>query len=322
MLDIQGLTAAYQVGPGYAAALVDIDLNVKDNVILGVAGESGCGKSSLLKVMYGDVGRSLRILGGRVTLTAGPTEVRNEAIRSVWGKSISYIPQGAMSVLNPVARVETQFLDAIRVSGKARRTDLRPRVVAYLEKLHLPASVLRAYPHQLSGGMRQRVVIAMATFSNPAVILADEPTTGLDVVVQRGILKILAEVQRQTRSTLVIVSHDMGVQYQLTHELAIMYAGRIVERGPTSELFASPQHPYTRALIDSLPRVGDDRRREGLEGVPPRPGAVRRGCPFADRCPKVMDVCRRVTPPAVSVGSDHRVDCHLASEQSSELLSR
>jgi peptide/nickel transport system ATP-binding protein len=159
--------------------------------------------------------------------------------------------------------------------------------------------------------MRQRVVIALATFSQPSVVLADEPTTGLDVVVQRGILTMLAQVRAQTRSSLVLVSHDMGVHFQITDRLAVMYAGRVVEQGPTRSVFSAPRHPYTKALIDSLPRIGDARRREGLAGTPPRPRDKISSCPFADRCPAVMDVCRRVAPPIARVGEAHQVACHL-----------
>ena len=283
MLELSGVSASYQTNDGLVPAVRDINLTVQANEVLGLAGESGCGKSSLLKVMYGDLRTSLRLVDGTVTLDTGSVQRRNEQIRTEWWKAVSYVPQGAMSVLNPLARVESQFLDSVKSTGKGNRKALREQVKDYLTGFGLPASVLRAYPHQLSGGMRQRVTIAMATFSQPSVVLADEPTTGLDVVVQRGILTLLAAWQQRTKHTLVIVSHDMGVHYQVTDRLAVMYAGRIVERAQTDRIFATPLHPYTRALIESLPRIGDAERRRGLGGILPRGKAVTAGCPFAGR---------------------------------------
>jgi peptide/nickel transport system ATP-binding protein len=174
--------------------------------------------------------------------------------------------------------------------------------------------VLRAYPHQLSGGMRQRVIVALATFLHPRVILADEPTTALDVVVQRGIITMLGELQARERNTLVIVSHDMGVHYQLASRMAIMYAGKLVELAELQALVERPLHPYTALLIGSLPRVGDRARRQGIGGAPPRLLDPRPGCRFAVRCPQAMAVCSRVDPPLQETGPGHWVACHLHGE--------
>jgi peptide/nickel transport system ATP-binding protein len=171
--------------------------------------------------------------------------------------------------------------------------------------------VLRAYPHQLSGGMRQRVIVALATFLHPQVILADEPTTALDVVVQRGIITMLAELQARERNALVVVSHDMGVHYQLASRLAIMYAGKLVELADMSALVDRPLHPYTQLLIGSLPRIGDRARREGIAGRPPRLLDPPPGCRFAARCPQKMAVCERVDPPVQELTPGHWVACHL-----------
>ena len=316
MLALAGVSASYETQAGTVRAVSDINMAISDDEIFGIAGESGCGKSSLLKIMYGNVRPPMHMSAGSVTLTAlGPQgqalELRDAGIRKAWWRAISYIPQGAMSVLNPVAKIEGQFIEALPRARRQGRSALRGEIVAYLGDLGLPSTVLQAYPHQLSGGMRQRVVIAMATFLQPAVVLADEPTTALDVVVQRGILTLLTRLHARMRNTLVIVSHDMGVHYQITQRLAIMYAGRVVERGPTDRVFANPLHPYTRALIDSLPRVGDNARREGIRGAPPRLTAAERGCPFAPRCAAVMAVCRENVPRTVEVDPGHVVECHL-----------
>ena len=244
-----------------------------------------------------------------------PVAMDGAAIRRAWWRYISYIPQGSMSVLNPVARVGRQFLDAAGASAAfARRAELDARIAGYLGELNLPVDVLRAYPHQLSGGMRQRVIVALATFLHPQVILADEPTTALDVVVQRGIITMLAELHARERNTLVIVSHDMGVHYQLASRLAIMYAGKLVELADMSALVDRPLHPYTALLIGSLPRVGDPARREGIGGRPPRLLDPPPGCRFAARCPSAMAVCSRVDPPVQELTPGHWVACHLHGE--------
>ena len=197
--------------------------------------------------------------------TLGPGEIRQH-----WWEYISYIPQGSMSVLNPVIRIESQFFDAVPKSNRLKgKKDIRERVAAYLKELDLPVEVMRSYAHQLSGGMKQRVLVALGTFLHPQIVLADEPTTALDVVVQKGILLMLTELQQQMENTLVIVSHDMGVHYQVSDRLAIMYAGKLVEYGPTAAIFANPLHPYTQMLIQALPRVGDRSQRVGISGRPP-----------------------------------------------------
>ena len=183
-----------------------------------------------------------------------------------------------------------------------------------LKELELPHEVLDTYPHQLSGGMRQRVIIALATFLGPDLVLADEPTTALDVVVQRGILTMLSRVQKKLQNSMVIVSHDMGVHYQITDRLGIMYAGQMIEDGPTQEIFGNPKHPYTQMLIKALPRLGDDTQKEGIPGLPPSLRNPPQGCRFAARCPKASDRCRREQPVSVSVGERHQASCHLLAE--------
>jgi peptide/nickel transport system ATP-binding protein len=180
----------------------------------------------------------------------------------------------------------------------------------HLLRLHLQPSVLDAYPHELSGGMRQRVVIALATVCRPGFIIADEPTTALDVVVQKSVLTMIREVQREMRASILFVTHDMAVHANLTDRLGIMYAGRLVEEGRTRDIFRNPRHPYTVHLIRSLPRIGDAEPRKGLEGTPPNLADPPPGCRFHPRCPIAMDVCRVVVPPMQSLGGGHRVACH------------
>ena len=317
MLTLENISAQYTTKRGVVQAVDNVSLTVRENEILGIAGESGCGKSTLLKVLYGYVERPLKVVSGTLSAQVpdgnGGVRVLGMAdLRKVWWQFISYIPQASQSVLNPVLNIESQFYDAIsRFHQAGSRAEVRRHVADYLQQLELPVEVLRAYPHQLSGGMRQRVLVALATFLHPRIILADEPTTALDVVVQRGILKMLTRVQREMGNSLVVVSHDMGVHYQITHRLAIMYAGKIVEIGPTEAVFKRLLHPYTAALIKALPRIGDQSQREGIPGAPPSLFDPPKGCRFAARCSKVMPHCKEIEPPLVELEPDHFAACHL-----------
>jgi peptide/nickel transport system ATP-binding protein len=217
-----------------------------------------------------------------------------------------------MNSLNPVVKVGKQFVDFPGSDPDKRR--VLEQVRAYIGKLGLPVETLEAYPHQLSGGMRQRVMIAMATFFSPGLILADEPTTALDVVVQKEILLLLMEVQERMGNTILIVSHDMGVHYQVTHRMLIMYAGKAVEYAGTDEIFTAPLHPYTRMLISSLPTIGDEGGREGIPGRPPSLWDPPAGCRFADRCPLATELCRREEPAFLEHRPGHFSACHYAND--------
>ena len=320
MLKLRDVKAYYETPRAVVKAVDGVTLDVRENEILGIAGESGCGKSTLLRALYDSLEPPLKIVGGKVeaemkddngqTVTLGPGEIRKH-----WWTFISYIPQGSMSVLNPVVRIEKQFFDAIsRKHRLTNKREIRERIGSYLKELQLPVEVLNSYPHQLSGGMRQRVLVALGTFLHPQIVLADEPTTALDVVIQKGILLMLAQVQERMKNSLVIVSHDIGVHYQITHRIAIMYNGKIVEIGPTEPVFAKPLHPYTEMLIQSLPHVGDHKHREGIVGRPPSLIDPPPGCRFAARCPFVMDICREEMPSLLEVEADHFVACYLHRE--------
>jgi peptide/nickel transport system ATP-binding protein len=246
-----------------------------------------------------------------VDTPAGKEIIPSTEFHRYWWQHISYIPQASMSVLNPVMRIRDQFLDSFpkemaRDHGKAA---LIEAMSTYLQELDLPATVLDAYPHQLSGGMRQRVIVAMATFVQPKFVLADEPTTALDVVVQRGILTMLRNLQQKLGNTFVMVSHDMGVHYQITDRMVIMYAGKVAEIAPTEQLFRNPQHPYTEMLIRSLPRLGDEMERSGISGRPPSLLNPPQGCRFADRCYLADERCRQVVPPLIEVEPGHFAAC-------------
>ncbi len=319
MYTLTNVKAYYDSPRGPVKAVDDVSLEIRPNEILGIVGESGCGKSTLIKVIYGHIRPPLRLVSGEIraemTDNGQVTVLSAKDLPKVWWEFISYVPQASMSVLNPVMRVENQFFDAVsRFHRAGSREEIRRQVADYLQELDLPVEVLKAYPHQLSGGMRQRVLVALATFLHPQIILADEPTTALDVVVQRGILRMLTRVQQTMGNTLIIVSHDMGVHYQITHRMAIMYAGQLVEVGPTERIFTAAQHPYTEMLIKSLPRIGDHSAREGISGRPPSLLDPPSGCPFAPRCPHAMDICTQVRPPLVQTEDDHLAACFLHEE--------
>ncbi len=262
MIRLNDLQIGYRIGGRVIRAVDGVTLTIPDGCIVGVAGESGCGKSTLMKAIYGDIRSPMALLGGSIDYGmkgADGRPVTTDSIRREWFRSISYIPQSSMNSLNPVVRIRDQFIDFPGTDSNKKRVLERAR--AYIGRLGLPPEAMDSYPHQLSGGMRQRVMIALATFFEPALIIADEPTTALDVVVQKEILMLLMDVQERMGNTILVVSHDMGVHYQVTHKMLIMYAGRVVEYGDTESVFADPQHAYTKMLIDSLPAIGDDSMR-------------------------------------------------------------
>ncbi|MCB0071461.1 MAG: ABC transporter ATP-binding protein [Caldilineaceae bacterium] len=315
MIRIRNASVFYDTVQGTVKAVEDVSFDIYDGEIVGIAGESGCGKTTLMKAIYGNVERPMYMAQGTIELEVEDMGERkvipSTEFRRYWWKYISYIPQASMSVLNPVVRIRNQFLDSfskqdIQAHGEQNLID---RMAAYLQELELPAEVLNSYPHQLSGGMRQRVIVAIATFVHPKFVLADEPTTALDVVVQRGILTMLMNVQKQEKNTFVMVSHDMGVHYQITDRMVIMYAGKVVEIAPTEVMFERPQHPYTEMLIRSLPRLGDDSERSGISGRPPSLLNPPGGCRFADRCGLADARCREVVPELLEVAPGHFVAC-------------
>lgn len=321
MLKIDHLSASYKTIDGNVHVVKDVNFEINDNEIFGIAGESGCGKSTLLKTLYDIIEFPLEIDSGKVILSGEkngrPFSYESGQIRKSWWNNISYVPQAAQSVLNPIVRLKSQFLDSIPKEDRKNETEKQTldRVGKYLEELGLSRDVLEAFPFQLSGGMRQRAIIALATFMSPNVVLADEPTTALDVVVQRGILMMLMRLQKQFKNTLVIVSHDMGVHYQITDRMGIMYSGSFVELGRTEDIFEDPIHPYTKMLIGALPRVGDKSQKVGIPGRPPALKNPPPGCRFAARCPQATDKCRQDVPEFHEIRPGRFAACHFLTPE-------
>ncbi|MBE0697454.1 MAG: ABC transporter ATP-binding protein [Anaerolineaceae bacterium] len=313
ILDMQGTQKTVK-------AVNDIDLDIYENEIYGIAGESGCGKTTLLKALYNAFEPPLRLVAGKICYRVNWEEVdittlSAEENRKLRLEYISYIPQGSMSVLNPVLKLKETYQDfvASHVSGQSRDETFE-LARQHITELGLPKNILDAYPHQLSGGMRQRVTIALSALLKPRIMIGDEPTTALDVVVQRGVIQLLKDIQAKLKNTIIMVTHDMGVHANVADRIGIMYAGKIVEEGPTGQIFSSPYHPYTQFLINSLPKFGDKMVRESVPGSPPSLADLPSGCPFHPRCPHAMVICREQMPGYVSPDENHKVACWLIGE--------
>ncbi len=321
LLDIRDMRVWYKTVMGEAKVVDGVNLAIRRNELFGLAGESGCGKSTLVEGVL----RLIKLPGyiksgeawffrpngsGRVAGLDLVT-LRPEDMRRLRWKHIAYIPQGAMNSLNPVMRVEDQIVDAIVEHSEASRSEARIKVLSQLEMVGLSPGVARMYPHELSGGMKQRVTIASSVSLNPDLLIADEPTTALDVNVQRIILQELQEIRERLGLTIVYVSHDMAVHAELADRMAIMYAGVIVEVGSTIDVFKDPQHPYTQGLIASIPSVGGTRRRmEGIPGLAPSPLAWPAGCRFHPRCRYSTGICQVEEPPLIQAQPGRFVACH------------
>jgi peptide/nickel transport system ATP-binding protein len=327
LLSVQDLRAYYRTelyGISRTVRAVDgVTFDLLPNEIYGVAGESSCGKTTLIKVISGNIKHPLKAMSGSVNYNFGDYKVdmlkisQDELQRNIRWKEISYVMQGSMSVLNPVRKIIKTFEDIVDTHEPITdKKKFLEEATAHVNRLGLPTEILNSYPHQLSGGMRQRVAIALATLFQPSLIITDEPTTALDVVVQRGVLQMLKDIQSMSSNTVLLVTHDMAVHANVANRVMIMYAGRIAEEAPTESIFNAPLHPYTQHLIRSLPMIGERSNKASLKGTPPNLANPPSGCRFHTRCPYVMDVCRTDVPDLVQVKERHRVACFLVKEAS------
>jgi len=318
LLEMRDVHLTYKTDEGLVPAVRGVNLSVGAGEIVGVAGESGCGKSTLVSTVLRLFPKSAKVTGEVLVDDEDVLTMKWNRMRAVrWGEA-AVVFQGALHSLNPIQRIGKQLVEPILLHDKqATEASAKKRVRELLEQVGLPARHADAYPHQLSGGQKQRVMIALALTCDPKVLIADEPTTALDVMVQAQILELMTDIARDRSMAVVIISHDLSVLATTCDRVAIMYAGRIVEEGVAREVFDYPKHPYTRALTGAFPTIGDQESRyapSGLAGDPPFPGDLPEGCPFHPRCPLAIDRCKEVDVSLLPAGPGRRAACILVNE--------
>jgi peptide/nickel transport system ATP-binding protein len=316
LVEIEGLVVEYPVSGGSVRAVDDVSLAIRRGEIVGLAGESGCGKStvahSLLRILKppGEITGGRVVFDGQDVLALAPKQLRQFRWRNV-----SIVFQSAMNSLNPVMKVGDQFVDMFKAHGHVRKSDALRRSAELMELVGIDPSRLRAYPHELSGGMRQRVVIAMALALNPELLVMDEPTTALDVVVQREILREIEVLQRELGFAVLFITHDLSLLVEFSDRIAIMYAGKVVELGAARELFDGPLHPYTVGLMQSFPPLSGERLRlTGIPGSPPDLRDPPPGCRFHPRCPRAEGRCSTDEPQLTASAHGRLAACHFPGE--------
>ena len=315
LLSIENLKAGYKIKDNIVNAVNDVSLKVDKNEFLGIVGESGCGKSTLAFSI-------LKLLTPPGTIFSGDICFKGKNIRTMseeemqkirWNE-ISIVFQSSMNCLNPVKKIREQMLDVI-IYHKANYEEItnEEKIKNVLELVNVSPKYLEAYPHQLSGGMKQRIVIAMSLLLQPDLVIMDEPTTALDVVVQRKILQDLEKKKKKLGFSVIFITHDFSLLIEISDSIAVMYAGTIVEKAPSYKIFSKPLHPYSSGLINSFPPLtGKRERRRGIPGNPPDLSVKIKGCPFFERCPnRIEKLCNEVNPPLIELESDHIVKCHL-----------
>jgi peptide/nickel transport system ATP-binding protein len=321
LLSVEGLRTVFAAEAGDLAAVDGVDLTVRRGQTVGIVGESGCGKSMLSLSILGLVPPPGRIGAGSIRFDGEDlTRLPPERMRRLRGKRIAMVFQEPMTSLNPAYTVGFQIVEAMRAHEPGTPfAQLKARAIAALERVRITGAAQRfdAYPHQLSGGMRQRVMIAMALSCSPDLLIADEPTTALDVTVQAQVLDLLRDIQRDTGMAIVLITHDLGVVAGMADEVAVMYAGRVVERAPVADIFHDPQHPYTLGLLGSMPRIEEERHRLlVIDGSLPPPGRLPPGCRFHSRCVFGTPECTLQDPPLLPLGPGHGAACiHAPVEQ-------
>ena len=309
VLELKNLSTSFFTDDGEVKAVRDVSFGLYEGETLGIVGESGCGKSVTVLSILGLVQRPGRIVGGQIMFgDKDLTKITNEELRQIRGRDIAMIFQDPLSSLNPVMRVGYQIDEAMRAHDVIVKDEVEQRGVDLLTQVRVPDSAhrIKDFPHQFSGGMRQRAMIAMALSNKPKVLIADEPTTALDVTVQAQILELLRDLNQETGTSIILITHNLGAVAGLCKRVIVMYAGEIVEEGSVDQIFESPQHPYTWSLLRSLPRVDASRheRLRSIEGLPPDLIAPPPGCKFNPRCPFRIERCFTDHPPLESVGAD------------------
>jgi oligopeptide/dipeptide ABC transporter ATP-binding protein len=316
LLEVSNLKTYYFTEFGTVKAVDNVNLNLDKGQCLGIAGESGCGKSTMALSVLKLIKPPGRIVDGKILLDGTDiVPLPPKEMRKIRWKRIAIVFQSAMASLNPVYTIEKQIVEAILTHCDISKEQAREKAAELLESVGLRRSNLRNYPHELSGGMRQRAFIAMALSCDPDLLIADEPTTALDVVTQAQILMLLKDLQKARNLAIMVISHDLSILAQICDYLAVMYAGKIVENADISTIFSEPAHPYTSALIAAFPSLkGKKRPLSILPGEPPNLANLPKGCAFHPRCPKALAICQEVEPEIIEISSGHYVACHLYGE--------
>jgi len=313
LLEVRNLKTYYYTLRGVVKAVDNVSFTLERGETLGIAGESGCGKSTLAWALLGLVPPPGRIAGGSIVLDGQDlTKLSEHDLRSkVRWKKVSMIFQGAMNALTPVFTIEDQLAEPLMIHKGMHKDEARERIAEMLKAVGLDETIMKRYPHELSGGQKQRVIIAMALLLNPDLVIADEPTTALDVIVQAQIMNLFKEIKRRYNIGMIFITHDLSLIAEIADKVAIMYAGKIVEIGSSDQVFGNPRHPYTQGLLRSIPRIRSKEKITWIPGVPPDLVRPPPGCRFFPRCKYVKEQCRREEPELKEVEPGHFVACHL-----------
>ncbi len=315
LLEVSHLSTSFFSDQGEIRAVEDVSFSIRQGQTVALVGESGCGKSVTALSIMQLVDFPGKVVGGQVVFKGSDLlTLPDKDIRRIRGNHIGMVFQEPMTSLNPVFTIGDQIGEALAIHTTLTKRDIRREVIRLLEKVHIPSPDKRVdqYPHEMSGGMKQRVMIAMALACQPDLLIADEPTTALDVTIQAQILELLKDLQREMEMAILLITHNLGVVAQFAQDVIVMYASRIVERASVPQLFAAPAHPYTRALLRSLPKPGARATRlESIPGTVPSPLMYCRGCHFSTRCPEALDHCADEEPPLIEIEPGHDVVCWL-----------
>lgn len=316
LLEVKHLKTYFDTLKGQYKAVDDVSFNLEYGEALGLVGESGCGKTTCALSIARLLPKEGRICGGEILLEGTDmVQLSDDQIREKRWKDVSIVFQGAMNALNPVMRVGDQIAEAIVLHEKVKKEDALRRTERLFELVEMPADRIRNYPHEFSGGMKQRAMIAMALACNPKIIIGDEPTTALDVMVQAQILNLLEKLRRELNMGLILITHDLSILGETCDKIAVMYAGKIVEIGRVEDIFERTAHPYTERLISCFPNISKDKViPAGIEGIPPNMLEPQSGCGFYPRCHLATDLCKTEVPASIEVGKKHFSACHRASE--------
>lgn len=324
ILEVKNLHVTFTTYGGTVQAVRGVDFHLNKGETLAIVGESGCGKSvtsnAIMRLIPNPPGK---ITAGNIKFKGKDlTKISEKQMRSVRGVDISMIFQDPMTALNPTLTIGTQLIEGLKQHRKLSDNEAKKRALEMMELVGIPNPVerMKQYPHQFSGGMRQRIVIAIALICEPELLIADEPTTALDVTIQAQILELFEKIQEVTGVSIILITHDLGVVAKIADRIAVMYAGKIIETGTKRDIFYNPEHPYTKGLLNSVPRLDMKGKLKPIDGTPPDLFSPPQGCPFTARCPFAMEVCNKVYPESTAISDSHTVDCWLQDERAKKLL--